>query len=210
MTHELLVKRLMKQASVSVLAGLLLSSAAVAGGSAGQVSEPGTVSVGVDETGPEVSVDPVDPGDFGNDDGDYAGNDDEGSYGDGSDGDVSDGDPSDGDSSDGDPSDGDDGGVSDGDDGTDSGDGDMADCADCSGIPDIDIGPVAFDGLAVEDGMVSVTGAPSAGPVRGGAPEQRGNGAEAGGIGGRDFGNDAGRGAGRERDLGIRQRELVK
>lgn len=200
MAHELLVKRLMKQASVSVLAGLLLSSAAVAGGSAGQVSEPGTVSVDVGETGPEVSVDPVDPGDFGNDDGDYAGNDDDGSYGDGSDGDVSDGDPSDGD----------DGGVSDGDDGTDSGDGDMSDCADCSGIPDIDIGPVAFDGLAVEDGMVSVTGAPSAGPVRGGAPEQRGNGAEAGGIGGRDFGNDAGRGAGRERDLGIRQRELVK
>ena len=200
MAHELLVKRLMKQASVSVLAGLLLSSAAVAGGSAGQVSEPGTVSVGVGETGPEVSVDPVDPGDFGNDDGDYAGNDDDGSYGDGSDGDASDGDPSDGD----------DGGVSDGDDGTDSGDGDMSDCADCSGIPDIDIGPVAFDGLAVEDGMVSVTGAPSAGPVRGGAPEQRGNGAEAGGIGGQDFGNDAGRGAGRERDLGIRQRELVK
>ena len=200
MAHELLVKRLMKQASVSVLAGLLLSSAAVAGGSAGQVSEPGTVSVGVGETGPEVSVDPVDPGDFGNDDGDYAGNDDDGSYGDGSDGDASDGDPSDGD----------DGGVSDGDDGTDSGDGDMSDCADCSGIPDIDIGPVAFDGLAVEDGMVSVTGAPSAGPVRRGAPEQRGNGAEAGGIGGRDFGNDAGRGAGRERDLGIRQRELVK
>lgn len=197
MAHELLVKRLMKQASVSVLAGLLLSSAAVAGGSAGQVSEPGTVSVGVGETGPEVSVD---PGDFGNDDGDYAGNDDDGSYGDGSDGDASDGDPSDGD----------DGGVSDGDDGTDSGDGDMSDCADCSGIPDIDIGPVAFDGLAVEDGMVSVTGAPSAGPVRGGAPEQRGNGAEAGGIGGRDFGNDTGRGAGRERDLGIRQRELVK
>lgn len=69
MASELLVRRLFRQAGVSVLAGLLLSSAVLAedntdpaGG--GDVS----VSIGIDG-GPDVSIDPVDPGDWGGEDG---------------------------------------------------------------------------------------------------------------------------------------------
>lgn len=62
MTSDLLVKRLLKQASVSVLAGLLMSSAVLAEDITEPVVEPeGEVSITVeDETaGPDVTLDPI-------------------------------------------------------------------------------------------------------------------------------------------------------
>ena len=56
MTSDLLVKRLMLQASVSVLAGLLLSSAAMAEDNTGDAGDP-DISIAVD--GPDVSIDPL-------------------------------------------------------------------------------------------------------------------------------------------------------
>lgn len=84
MASELLVKRLLKQAGVSVFAGLLLSSAVMAEDSAADAGDTGDVSVGIGDDGigmgaPAVEVDPV----FSGDDGDDAADPDDGTWDDG-------------------------------------------------------------------------------------------------------------------------------
>lgn len=56
MTSDLLVKRLMVQASVSVLAGLLLSSAAMAEDNTG---DAGDTDISITADGPDVAIDPL-------------------------------------------------------------------------------------------------------------------------------------------------------
>ncbi len=138
MASELLVKRLLTRASVSVLAGLLMSSAVLAEDISGPAEGAG-ISADGDAGSPEVSIDPVDPGAGGGDgeigseepsrennpDGEeganYRGGEDEGA----DDGSVDFGAPEDGET---------DGSVAD--DGTDPA------CAACSGIPEITLDPV--------------------------------------------------------------------
>lgn len=69
MASGLLVKRLLTQAGVSVLAGLLMSSAALAEDISGPADEAGVSAGETDGSAgePEVSIDPVDPGDWGGD-----------------------------------------------------------------------------------------------------------------------------------------------
>lgn len=139
MASELLVKRLLTRASVSVLAGLLMSSAVLAEDISGPAEGAG-ISTDGDAGSPEVSIDPVDPGAWGGDgeigseepsrennpDGEeganYRGGEDDGS--------VDFGAPEDGTVDDGET----DGAVAD--DGTDPA------CAACSGIPEITLDPV--------------------------------------------------------------------
>lgn len=61
MASDLLKKRLLRQAGVSVLAGLLMSSAVLAEDSAADPAG-GDVSVGIGYEGPDLAIDPVDPG----------------------------------------------------------------------------------------------------------------------------------------------------
>lgn len=187
MASELLVKRLMKQASVSVLAGLLMSSAVLAEDNADDAGIDGEVSISVDDSGmvdggPDVSIDPVDPGEWsGEEDG------------------VSPGEPGEGDGTDGGEVDGGviDGGEVDG--------GEVAidpECADCSGIPDVTIDPMEM-GEPTDDG-VTVTMAD--GTPRGGQPNERDNSV----TGGHEVSRDQGNGAGREEDFGWKRLQEVK
>ncbi len=191
MASELLVKRLMMQASVSVLAGLLMSSAVMAGDMSEPVSEPGVVSVddsGMVDGDPDVSIDPVDPGDWsGEDDGMISLDPREwdGTFNGEDDGSV------------------DDGGYV----GVDE-DGKIGitvddSCADCSGTPDVEIDPSEM-GEQV-DGGIEVTMA-DGGVPRGGAPNERGD----VGSGGHDVSRDQGHGEGRESDFVWKARQLIK
>lgn len=131
MTSDLLVKGLLRQAGISVFAGLLLSSAALAAGMGEPVGEPDMVSVSIDDGGPDVAVDPgVDGTDPGASDGETGGEDTAGE---------------------------DDGGISD-DDGVDLGgeDGVVSiddTCANCSGMPDA---PGETVDMVAEFGVTSV------------------------------------------------------
>lgn len=143
MASDLLIKRLLKQAGVSVLAGLLLSTAVAAeddAAGAGDVSvDVGAPDVSIDPV-PDASIDPVDPdmGD-GGDGVDWSGGEDDGS-------------------GDGDATDGTDDGSDDGDatDGTDDGTVDWTGDIDCMACNTIDF-EVTLDG----------------GPVRGTQPNER-------------------------------------
>lgn len=200
---ELLVKRLLKQASVSVLAGLLMSSAVLAEDNTdgAGMGDDGGVSVGIDGGGLDAGVDPADGNGVGGEDGSDGGADggtDDGSDGgadDGSDGDT-DGGPDDG--TDGGPDisidDGatigtegpDDGGIVDG--GIDEGGveegvepGTNPECADCSGIPEVSIDPMEMGGVVNDiDGVTALAD----GVPRGTQPNERGH--LTGGTGGRD------------------------
>ena len=69
-----MVKRLFKQAGVSVLAGFLMSSAVMAEDMTPDAGDPPDVSIGSDDGGLEVSIDPVDPSDWRGDDADVGDN----------------------------------------------------------------------------------------------------------------------------------------
>lgn len=188
MASELLVKRLMMQASVSVLAGLLMSSAVLAEDTAGDAGDNGEVSISIDDSGmvdggmvdggPDVSIDPVDPGDWsGEHDGSAV-----------DDGPVDDGPV-------------DDGAVDDG--AVDDGEGVVdPECADCSGVPDVAVDPMEM-GQPTDDG-VTVTMA-DGGP-RGGAPNERGD-TEAGG---QDISRDDSHGGGRDSDSRWKTLRVIK
>lgn len=204
MASDFLVRRLLRQAGVSVLAGLLLSTAASAGGFTEPVGEPDPVSIDVDAGEPEVSIDPVDPID-GEADGSGAEPDD-GGYVDGGEEDYSDGDEGDyvdegsdgeaywdGDES-GDPVE--DGTYEDGDGSVEEGfeddpDGEVTDpeCAECSGVPEISIDPIEMTGEPLEH-VADVEVTYTAGPVRGTEPNQRGE--VAGSAGDPEVGRDGG------------------
>lgn len=225
MASDLLVKRLLKQAGVSVLAGLLLSTAAIAEDNA---ADAGGISIdagSIDAGGPDVSIDPVDPdmggdGDdgvdwSGGDDGD-TGSDDDGSGDDANDDGTNDGsDGQDGTddgtvdwSGDDDATDGTDDGA---DDGTVDGSGDD-DCMACNTIDvevTLDQGPVrgTQPNERTLDDVMSTTSVPGE-PVAmngdmGGVPSQ-------GHDISRDFGSDAGLGGGRDGDLGAQRLRIVK
>lgn len=82
MVNDLLIKRLLTQAGVSVLAGLLMSSAVLAEDMTADAGDTSEASIGLDGgdqgdgdlgdgdltgTPPDMSIDPVDPGDDGGD-----------------------------------------------------------------------------------------------------------------------------------------------
>lgn len=185
MASELLVKRLLKQAGVSVLAGLLLSSAVMAEGNADAAgaNDDGEVSVGIEDGGPDVSIDPVDPGDWAGEDGELGDpadgfedgvEDGGGEWTGGEDGAVDDGAVDDG------ATGGDDGAV---DDGWTGGDDPISGCIECSGVPDIAIDPREMDGTFNDEGTGEVDGGEGTGevntmadgPIRGTEPNHRGN-----------------------------------
>lgn len=192
MTSDLLVKGLLRQAGISVLAGLLLSSAALAEDSADAAGETGEVSIGIDDGAPGIAVDPpIDGTDPGAIDGDTGGEDtgstDDGAVDDGTDA-------------------GEDGGFV-GEDGVDLGgeDGVVSiddTCANCNSMPEesgetVDV-VAEFGVTAVQRDVV--TGGGVDGPTGGEA-------------GGRDISRDAGdagRGAGRGGDLGGNRLLIVK
>lgn len=201
MASDLLVKRLLKQAGVSVLAGLLLSSAATAEDNA---ADAGGISIdagSIDAGRPDVSIDPVDPdmGGDGDDGVDWSGGDDgdTGSDDDGSGDDANDDGTDDG---------------SDGQDGTDDGTVDGSGDDDCMACNTVDVevtldqGPVRGtqpNERTLDDVMstTSVPGEPVA--MNGGVPSQ-------GHDISRDFGSDAGLGGGRDGDLGAQRLRIVK
>lgn len=212
MASELLVKRLLTQASVSVLAGLLMSSAVLAEDISGPGDESGISVDAGEDGGPSISIDPVDPG-IGIDDGGFvpgdegpdAGSDDPSRENNpvGEEGSNYRGGDDDGISVDVDWSGNDDGVTDDG--ATDEGatDGESDDYgSDDEGTIDgeVAIDPVCGDCEAVFDVTV----------MNMGAPETRDT--SVGGAGGKDFGrsNDQGHGAGRDGDLGGQIRRLVK
>ena len=226
MASDLLIKRLLKQAGVSVLAGLLLSTAVLAednAADAGGVSvDAGGPDVSIDPA-PDVSIDPVDPGlDTGGDDSvDWSGDDDgstdgtdDGSGDDGTDDGTVDW------SGEDDATDGtDDGtvdwsGEDDATDGTDDGTVDWSGEDDCMACNTIDF-EVTLDGGPVRGtqpnernlddvGITSVPGEPVAMSGDFGAGPSGGHDVS------HDFGSDAGRGAGRDGDLGAERLRIVK
>ena len=173
MASELLVKRLLKQAGASVLAGLLLSSAVMAeDNSAPAGGDDSSVSV---DGGPDVSVDPVGGGDWGGDDGGAIGGSDDGSDGGSDDGTGIDN---------GGGDDGTDGGS----DADGSGDGVVGDD---DGTVSLD--PREWDGTFNDEAAQNtMADGPTAQPTRGYEPNQRGNeGAHGGSVSHEHDGSDA-------------------
>lgn len=210
MTSDLLVKGLLRQAGISVLAGLLLSSAALAEDNSGAAGETGEVSIGIDDGGPEVAVDPaIDGEDSGAIDGEEGdgdtGGDDTGSEDDGS-GDGTDAGGEDDGAGDDSGIGEDDGGVP-GEDGVDLGgeDGLVSiddTCANCNTMAD---GSGETVDVVAEFGVTAV----QRDVVTGGGVD----GSTGGPAGGRDVSRDAGdagRGAGRDGDLGAHRLLIVK